>query len=212
MVRNSADHGIESAAERLAAGKPETGTIRLNAFHEGGTITIEISDDGRGLDFAAIRRKAVERNVASEAEVERMSEAQVAKFIFHPGFSTAKAVTAVSGRGVGMDVVKTNIELIGGTIEIRSEQGRGTVFTIKIPLTLAIVAALIVSARDQRFAIPQVAVLELVRVKPGSDHTIERINGTPVLRLRDRLLPIVPISKVLGLPGAEAEATRASWW
>ncbi len=205
MIRNSADHGIETPLERKAAGKPDRGTIRLNAYHEGGTITIEISDDGRGLDFAAIRRKAVERNVASEAEVERMSEAQVAKFIFHPGFSTAKAVTAVSGRGVGMDVVKTNIELIGGTIEIRSEPGRGTVFTIKIPLTLAIVAALIVSARDQRFAIPQVAVLELVRVKPGSDHTIERINGTPVLRLRDRLLPIVPISKVLGLPGAEAE-------
>ncbi len=205
MIRNSADHGIETPLERKAAGKPDRGTIRLNAYHEGGTITIEISDDGRGLDFAAIRRKAVERNVASEAEVERMSEAQVAKFIFHPGFSTAAAVTSVSGRGVGMDVVKTNIELIGGTIEIRSEPGRGTVFTIKIPLTLAIVAALIVSARDQRFAIPQVAVLELVRVKPGSDHTIERINGTPVLRLRDRLLPIVPISKVLGLPGAEAE-------
>ena len=206
MIRNSADHGIETGPERKAAGKPERGTIRLNAYHEGGTITIEISDDGRGLDFGAIRRKATERGLASEAEVERMSEAQVAKFIFHPGFSTAKAVTAVSGRGVGMDVVKTNIELIGGTIEIRSEPGRGTTFTIKIPLTLAIVAALIVSARDQRFAIPQVAVLELVRVKPGSDHSIERINGTPVLRLRDRLLPIVPISKVLGLPGAEAEA------
>ena len=112
----------------------------------------------------------------------------------------------MSGRGVGMDVVKTNIELIGGTVDIHSEQGQGTTFTIKIPLTLAIVAALIVSARDQRFAIPQVAVLELVRVKPGSDHAIERINGTPVLRLRDRLLPIVPISKVLGLPGAEADA------
>jgi len=206
MIRNSADHGIETPLERKSAGKPERGTIRLNAYHEGGTITIEITDDGRGLDFGAIRRKAVERGVASEAEIERMSEAQVAKFIFHPGFSTAKAITAVSGRGVGMDVVKTNIELIGGTIEIRSEPGRGTTFTIKIPLTLAIVAALIVSARDQRFAIPQVAVLELVRVKPGSDHTIERINGTPVLRLRDRLLPIVPISKVLGLSGADSEA------
>jgi two-component system, chemotaxis family, sensor kinase CheA len=206
MVRNSADHGIEKPIERRAVGKPERGTIRLNAYHEGGTITIEISDDGKGLDYAAIRRKAVERGIASEAEVERMSDAQIGKFIFHPGFSTAQAVTAVSGRGVGMDVVKTNIELIGGTVEIRSEPGKGTIFTIKIPLTLAIVAALIVSARDQRFAIPQVAVLELVRIKPGSDHSIERINGTPVLRLRDRLLPIVPISKVLGLPGAEAEA------
>jgi two-component system, chemotaxis family, sensor kinase CheA len=206
MVRNSADHGIETALERKALGKPERGTIRLNAYHEGGTITIEIADDGRGLDLNAIRRKAVERGVASETDIERMSDAQVAKFIFHPGFSTAKQVTAVSGRGVGMDVVKTNIELIGGTIDIRSEQGRGTTFTIKIPLTLAIVAALIVSARDQRFAIPQVAVRELVRVKPGAEHAIERINGTPVLRLRDRLLPIVPISTVLGLPGAAAEA------
>jgi two-component system chemotaxis sensor kinase CheA len=206
MVRNSADHGIETPLERKAAGKPDRGTIRLNAYHEGGTITIEISDDGKGLDYAAIRKKALERGVTTEVELERMSDAQIAKFIFHPGFSTAKAITAVSGRGVGMDVVKTNIELIGGTIEIRSEEGRGTTFTIKIPLTLAIVAALIVSARDQRFAIPQVAVLELVRVKPGSDHAIERINGTPVLRLRDRLLPIVPISKVLGLAGAEAEA------
>ncbi len=204
MIRNSADHGIESPEARRAAGKPERGVIRLNAYHEGGTITIEITDDGRGLNYEAISRKIIERGLASEAEVERMSEAQIAKYIFHAGFSTAAAVTAVSGRGVGMDVVKTNIELIGGTIEIRSEQGKGTAFTIKIPLTLAIVAALIVSASDQRFAIPQVAVLELVRVKNGSDHTIERINGSPVLRLRDRLLPIVPISKVLGLDGAEA--------
>ena len=204
MVRNSADHGIETPLERKAAGKPERGTIRLNAYHEGGTITIEIADDGRGLDYAAIRRKAVERGLASEVDVERMSEAQIAKFIFHPGFSTAKAVTSVSGRGVGMDVVKTNIELIGGTVEIRADQGRGTTFTIKIPLTLAIVAALIVSSKDQRFAIPQVAVLELVRVTPNSEHSIERINGTPVLRLRDRLLPIVPLSKVLGLSGDEA--------
>ncbi|GJE00226.1 hybrid sensor histidine kinase/response regulator [Methylobacterium isbiliense] len=199
MVRNSADHGIESGPERKAAGKPEKGTIRLNAFHEGGTITIEIADDGKGLDLATIRRKAVERGIASEAEVERMSDAQVAKFIFHAGFSTAKAITSVSGRGVGMDVVKTNIELIGGTVDIRTQLGQGTTFTIKIPLTLAIVAALIVSARDHRFAIPQVSVLELVRVQPGSDHTVERINGSPVLRLRDRLLPIVPIAGMLGL-------------
>jgi two-component system chemotaxis sensor kinase CheA len=206
MIRNSADHGIETPLERRAAGKPEKGLIRLNAYHEGGTITIEIADDGRGLDFSAIRRKARERGLASEAELERMGDAQVAKFIFHPGFSTAKAVTSVSGRGVGMDVVKTNIELIGGTVDIASELGRGTTFTIKIPLTLAIVAALIVSVEGQRFAIPQVAVLELVRVRPGSDHAVERINGTPVLRLRERLLPIVPIARVLGLPGAEASS------
>jgi two-component system chemotaxis sensor kinase CheA len=203
MVRNSADHGIETPTERKTAGKPEKGTIRLNAYHEGGSITIEIADDGKGLNFAAIRKKAVERGIASDAEVERMSDAQVAKFIFHPGFSTAAKVTSVSGRGVGMDVVKTNIELIGGTVDIRSEQGRGTTFTIKIPLTLAIVAALIVSSKDQRFAIPQVAVSELVRVSPSSEHSIERINGTPILRLRDRLLPIVPLSKVMGLSGNE---------
>jgi len=203
MVRNSADHGIESPAERRAAGKPEKGVIRLNAYHEGGSITIEISDDGKGLNYAAIRRKAVERGIINEAELERMSDAQVAKFIFHPGFSTASTVTSVSGRGVGMDVVKTNIELIGGTVDIRSEQGRGTTFTIKIPLTLAIVAALIVSSKDQRFAIPQVAVSELVRVSPSSDHAIERINGTPILRLRERLLPIVPLSKVMHLSSDE---------
>jgi two-component system chemotaxis sensor kinase CheA len=207
MVRNSADHGIESGAERKSSGKPEKGTIRLNAFHEGGTITIEIADDGKGLDLSAIRRKAVERGVATEAEVERMTDAQVAKFIFHAGFSTAKAVTSVSGRGVGMDVVKTNIELIGGTIDIQTELGRGTTFTIKIPLTLAIVAALIVSAREQRFAIPQVSVLELVRVQPGTDHAVERINGSPVLRLRDRLLPIVPVAAMLGLDAADAPAS-----
>ncbi|MFH6782513.1 MULTISPECIES: hybrid sensor histidine kinase/response regulator [Methylobacterium] len=207
MVRNSADHGIESGTERKSAGKPEKGTIRLNAFHEGGTITIEIADDGKGLDLQAIRRKAVERGVATEAEVERMTDAQVAKFIFHAGFSTAKAITSVSGRGVGMDVVKTNIELIGGTIDIQTQLGRGTTFTIKIPLTLAIVAALIVSAREHRFAIPQVSVLELVRVQPGTDHTVERINGSPVLRLRDRLLPIVPVAGMLGLDAADAPAS-----
>ncbi|KAB0264298.1 hybrid sensor histidine kinase/response regulator [Microvirga brassicacearum] len=202
MVRNSADHGIETPRERKASGKPEKGTIRLNAYHEGGSITIEITDDGKGLSFDAIRRKAVERNVATESEVERMSDAQVAKFIFHPGFSTAQAITSVSGRGVGMDVVKTNIELIGGTVDIRSETGKGTTFTIKIPLTLAIVAALIVASKDQRFAIPQIAVQELVRVMPGSEQAVERIDGTPVLRLRDRLLPIVPLSKVMGLADA----------
>lgn len=198
MVRNSADHGIEGAADRKAAGKPARGTIRLSAYHEGGTITIEIADDGKGLDLAAIRRKAVERKVASQAEVERMTDAQVAKFIFHPGFSTAAAVTSVSGRGVGMDVVKTNIELIGGVIDINTQLGRGTTFTIKIPLTLAIIAALIVKAGDLRYAVPQVAVLELVRVDKSTAQQVERINGSPVLRLRERLLPIVTLTGVLG--------------
>jgi two-component system chemotaxis sensor kinase CheA len=198
MVRNSADHGIESAAERKAAGKPVKGTIRLSAFHEGGTITIEIADDGKGLDLVAIRKKAVERNVATQAEIDKMTDAQVAKFIFHPGFSTAKAITSVSGRGVGMDVVKTNIDVIGGIIDINTQLGRGTTFTIKIPLTLAIIAALIVKAGEQRYAVPQVAVLELVRVDKATAQTVERINGSPVLRLRERLLPIVTLTGVLG--------------
>lgn len=207
MVRNSADHGLESTAQRVAAGKPARGNIRLSAFHEGGTITIEIADDGKGLDLAAIRRKAVERNLAAQADVDRMTDAQVAKFIFHAGFSTAAAVTSVSGRGVGMDVVKTNIETIGGVIDIATQAGKGTVFTIKIPLTLAIVAALIVRAGENRFALPQVAVLELVRV--GADaQPIEHINGSPVLRLRERLLPIVSLT---GLLGAEAAAETSGF-
>ena len=205
MVRNSADHGLESTAQRVAAGKPARGTIRLSAFHEGGTITIEIADDGKGLDLAAIRRKAVERGLASQADVDRMTDAQAAKFIFHAGFSTAAAVTSVSGRGVGMDVVKTNIETIGGVIDIATQAGRGTVFTIKIPLTLAIVAALIVRAGENRFALPQVAVLELVRVGANAQ-PVEHINGSPVLRLRERLLPIVSLSGLLGADTV-AEAT-----
>ncbi|SEG63289.1 two-component system, chemotaxis family, sensor kinase CheA [Methylobacterium sp. 190mf] len=206
MVRNSADHGLESTAERVAAGKPARGTIRLAAYHEGGTITIEIADDGKGLNLAAIRKKAAERGLASQADIERMTDAQVAKFIFHAGFSTAAAVTSVSGRGVGMDVVKTNIETIGGLIDIATTAGRGTTFTIKIPLTLAIVAALIVRAGEHRFALPQVAVLELVRVDAGAQR-VEHINGAPVLRLRERLLPIVSLTGLLGQssPGAETD-------
>ncbi|MEE7455364.1 hybrid sensor histidine kinase/response regulator [Methylorubrum populi] len=201
MVRNSADHGIESTNERIKAGKPARGSIRLSAYHEGGTITIEIADDGKGLDLAAIRKKAIERNFAPAADIERMTDAQVAKFIFHAGFSTAKAITSVSGRGVGMDVVKTNIETIGGVVDIATELGRGTTFTIKIPLTLAIVSALIVKANEQRYAVPQIAVLELVRVDPKNDNkstnTIERIHGAPVLRLRERLLPIVTLDGLM---------------
>ncbi len=210
MVRNSADHGLESTAERVAAGKPARGTIRLAAYHEGGTITIEIADDGKGLNLAAIRKKAVERGLASQADVDRMTDAQVAKFIFDAGFSTAAAVTSVSGRGVGMDVVKTNIETIGGLIDIATTAGRGTTFTIKIPLTLAIVAALIVRAGEHRFALPQVAVLELVRVDAGAQR-VERINGAPVLRLRERLLPIVSLTDLLGQSAAGAETEQAGF-
>ncbi len=173
-------------------------------------MTVEIADDGRGLDLAAIRRKAVERGLASQVEVERMTDAQAAKFIFHAGFSTAAAVTSVSGRGVGMDVVKTNIETIGGVIDIATRPGLGTTFTVKIPLTLAIVAALIVRAGESRFALPQVAVLELVRVGADEGSRIERINGAPVLRLRDSLLPVVPLSASSGW--TPRRRPTASWW
>lgn len=199
MVRNSADHGLETTAERIRAGKPETGTVSLSAYHEGGHILIEIADDGQGLNAERIRAKVIENGLATPAELEKMSEAQIHKFIFNAGFSTAAKVTNVSGRGVGMDVVRTNIELIGGTVDVKSEQGHGSVFTIKIPLTLAIVSALIVESCGQRFAIPQLSVVELVRTHENSDHRIEKINDTPVLRLRNKLLPLITLGKLLGL-------------
>jgi two-component system chemotaxis sensor kinase CheA len=201
MVRNSGDHGLEGPADRRAAGKPETGRILLNAYHQGGHIIIEIGDDGRGLPVEKIRAKVLAQGLTTEAELAQMSEHDVLRFIFRPGFSTAQQITSVSGRGVGMDVVKTNIERIGGTIELRSKEGRGTTFTIKIPLTLAIVSALIVQAGGERFAIPQIGVVELVRV--GDEHEgntrIEMIKDAPVLRLRDRLLPLVSLSSLLRL-------------
>jgi len=201
MVRNCADHAIESPAERRAAGKAEHGTIRLAAYHEGGSVTIAVADDGRGLDVERIRRKALQQGLAAEAEIERMTDAQVGRFIFHPGFSTADNVTAISGRGVGMDVVKVNVDAVGGVIDVASKSGQGTTITIKIPLTLAIVAALIVIVGDQRFAIPQIVVRELVRVKADADHRIEEINGAPILRLRGRLLPIISLSALMGTEG-----------
>jgi two-component system, chemotaxis family, sensor kinase CheA len=203
MVRNSADHGLEGTAERVKAGKPETGRVVLNAYHEGGHIVIQITDDGRGLNLKRIREKAVAKGLAGEAEVAAMSDAQVAQFIFKAGFSTAAQVTSVSGRGVGMDVVRTNIEKIGGTIDLKTKEGKGTSFTIKIPLTLAIVSALIVECKGERFAIPQISVVELVRASNDSEHKIETINRTPVLRLRNRLLPLVHLSRVLKLDGGE---------
>jgi two-component system chemotaxis sensor kinase CheA len=197
MVRNSADHGLETPTERRALGKPEKGTIRLSAYHEGGHIIIEIADDGRGLNTAKIKAKAIANGLVSEAQAEKLSEAQIHKFIFAPGFSTAASVTSVSGRGVGMDVVRTNIDQIGGTIEVKSTPGEGSSFTIKIPLTLAIVSALIVEAAGDRFAIPQLAVVELVRAQSNSEHKIERIKDAPVLRLRDKLLPLIHLKKLL---------------
>ena len=202
MVRNAADHGLEGPEERAAAGKADTGTITLNAYHEGGHIIIEIADDGRGLDVEKIKAKALANGLTSEAEIANLSEQQILQFVFKPGFSTAEKVTSVSGRGVGMDVVRANIEQIGGTVELNSRRGVGTGFTVKIPLTLAIVSALIVECGGERFAIPQISVLELVRAKNADDaNGIEHINGTPILRLRDRLLPLVNLRGLLRLDG-----------
>ena len=199
MVRNSADHGLETTEERIRVGKPEEGNITLRAYHEGGHIIIEIADDGKGLNTEKIRQKVIESEFATEDELDQMSEQELHKLIFNAGLSTAKEVTSVSGRGVGMDVVRTNIELIGGTVDLKSVQGEGTVFMIKIPLTLAIVSALIVEASGQRFAIPQLSVIELVRAHKSGEHRIESINDTPLLRLRNQLMPIVYLRDILGL-------------
>ncbi|MBR0960395.1 hybrid sensor histidine kinase/response regulator [Bradyrhizobium japonicum] len=204
MVRNSADHGLETPAERLASGKGEQGTIRLSAYHEGGHIIICIADNGRGLNTEKIKAKALSSGLVTEAELEKMSEAQIHKFIFAPGFSTAAAITSVSGRGVGMDVVRTNIDQIGGTIDIKSVAGEGSSVTIKIPLTLAIVSALIVEAAGDRFAIPQLSVVELVRARANSEHRIERIKDTAVLRLRNKLLPLIHLKKLLKIDDGAA--------
>jgi two-component system chemotaxis sensor kinase CheA len=208
MVRNSADHGLETTTDRRRAGKAETGTIVLNAYHEGGHIIIEIADDGKGLNVQAIRRKAIANGLASDAEMDGLTDQQIMQFIFKPGFSTAEKVTSVSGRGVGMDVVRTNIERIGGTIELASTPGKGTKFTIKIPLTLAIVSALIVECATERFAIPQISVVELVRASARSENQVERIKDTPVLRLRNRLLPLVHLRELLQLDAPEGQAEK----
>ncbi len=208
MVRNSGDHGIEIPADRLAAGKPETGTITLNAFHEGGHIVIEISDDGKGLNTEKIKEKALAAGLISEIDLDNLSKQQIQQFVFNAGLSTAEKVTAVSGRGVGMDVVKTNIEKIGGTVELQSTEGVGTTFNIKIPLTLAIVSALIIESAGERFAIPQISVVELVLASANSEHKIESIHGTPVLRLRNRLLPLVSLQRSLNIESLEDEVER----
>lgn len=205
MVRNSADHGLEPTEERIALGKPANGQVKLAAFHEGGYIVIRISDNGRGLNTARIREKIVEKGLATRAEVDGMNDQQIHRYIFAPGFSTAAKVTNLSGRGVGMDVVRTNIEQIGGQIDLNSIAGQGTTFTIKIPLTLAIVSALIVGAGGQKFAVPQTSVMELVRTGTNAEHKIEKINDALVLRLRDKLLPLVQLGPTLQLEAATEE-------
>jgi two-component system chemotaxis sensor kinase CheA len=199
MVRNAADHGLETPEERLAAGKPRAGTITLSASHQGGYVIIRIADDGRGLDTRAIRRKAVEKGLLTEAEAEELPEAEAHRLIFAPGFSTAREVTSLSGRGVGMDVVRANIEEIGGHVDLTSTPGAGAVISLRIPLTLAIISALIVAAEGRRFAAPQAGVSEVVRVGARQDRRIEMVEGAMLLRLREALLPVISLSSALKL-------------
>ncbi len=211
MIRNAVDHGIESPEERVKAGKSETGIITLSAYHEGGHIIIKITDDGKGISIDRVKKKALESGLTTAKELEGMSERQIFQFIFKPGFSTAEKITSVSGRGVGMDVVLTNIENIGGTAEINSVAGKGSEFLIKLPLTLAIMPVLNVQCAGEAYAIPQIRVSEIVRAEiPKTKesnfkrdetklHKIEEINDKPVLRLRGKIIALVSLAEVLGL-------------
>ncbi|MBK8538285.1 MAG: chemotaxis protein CheA [Candidatus Competibacteraceae bacterium] len=200
LVRNAIDHGVEMPAARRAAGKPEEGCLLMRAYHEGGQVHIEISDDGAGLNPVKLRSKALEKGLITADRAAAMSEQDFRRMIFLAGFSTAEKITNISGRGVGMDVVKTNIERIGGVIDLESELGRGTTFKIRIPLTLAIVPALIITSGGERFAIPQVNLLELIRVNEEQRNTaIEYVHSNPVYRLRGKLLPIVHLNRELKL-------------
>ena len=203
IVRNAVDHGIEEPERRVAAGKPMEGVVLVRAYHEGGQVTIEVSDDGAGIDLETVKAKAVELASMTPEQATRLSERDVIDLLFLPGFSTADHVTTVSGRGVGMDVVRTNIERIGGSIDVISRSGAGTTFKIRIPLTLAIIPVLIATAADERFAIPQANLLELVGILPGS---IETLHDVPVFRLRDRLLPVVSLARALHLEGGAADS------
>ncbi|MGO8696223.1 MAG: chemotaxis protein CheA [Limisphaerales bacterium] len=211
LVRNAIDHGIETPAARRRAGKPEQGTLTLRAFHEGGQVNIEILDDGQGIDVAKVKEKAVQRSLVTPDQAARLTDREIFNFIFLPGFSTAEKVTNLSGRGVGMDVVKTNIEKIGGSVDVLSEPGQGTTLKIKIPLTLAIIPALIVTSGAERFAIPQVSLLELVRLEAEQARSgIEMLYGAPIYRLRGQLLPLAYLNRELKLNSPAGDAERLS--
>ncbi len=206
LVRNSVDHGIETPDRRRAAGKSETGTVRLRAFHQAGKVCIRIEDDGAGMDPVKLKTKAIEKGIITIEQAAMMTENESYRLIFAPGFSTAAQVTDVSGRGVGMDVVKTNIEQLGGTVDIESEVGKGSAVHITLPLTLAIVPSMIIGCSGERYAVPQANIVELVRVPEGEmQQRIGVVQGAEVLRLRGALLPLVRLDKTLGLRSADAE-------
>ncbi len=203
LVRNACDHGVEAPEVRARAGKPVQGRLTLRAYHEGGQVNIEINDDGAGIDVARVKQKAIEKGLLRPELAAKLSDRESFSLVFQPGFSTAQTVTNVSGRGVGMDVVKSNIEKIGGTVDVLSRIGEGTTVKLKIPLTLAIIPGLVISSGGERFVIPQVSLLELVRLDgDSSEKRIERVNGTPVYRRRGSLLPVAYLNRVLDLDSA----------
>jgi two-component system chemotaxis sensor kinase CheA len=209
LVRNAVDHGLERPDQRLAAGKPAEGVVRLRAFHEGGQVNIEISDDGRGIDVRSVRDKAIENGLISADEAARRSDRDLLHLIFVPGLSTAATVSNISGRGVGMDVVRTAIEGIGGSVDVQSALGVGTVFKVKIPLTLAIIPALIVRCGSERYAIPQVSLIELIRLERlEAENGIEWVHDVPVHRLRGQLLPLVRLDELFDTPVTEGGDTN----
>ncbi len=210
MIRNSVDHAIESPEDRVKAGKAETGIINLRASHEGGLVIIEIEDDGRGIDALMIKEKAISKGLISEDEAKRMSEKELVNLIFHPGFSTVTEVSELSGRGVGMDVVKRSFEKLGSTIDLQSTPGKGTLFTVRLPLTLAILPSIIVTVGPNTFAIPQVDITEIVRIREKDlAQQLEYIEGQRVFRLRGKLLPVISLAKILEMREAKRTHDRA---
>jgi len=211
LVRNSVDHGIENPEGRKESGKSEEGNILIKSYHEGGQVTIEISDDGNGIDPEKILAKAVSKNVISKEKAETLTERQILNLIFTPGFSTAEQVTNISGRGVGMDVVKSNIEKIGGSVDVISEVGHGTSFKLKIPLTLAIVPALVIRSSGETFAIPQINLVELVRLEKEEEaKKIEKVHDSDFYRLRGELIPVFRLNSRLSLEGDSVEENKNS--
>ncbi|MCI7046618.1 MULTISPECIES: chemotaxis protein CheW [Helicobacter] len=206
LIRNACDHGVESKEERIAAGKKEQGTVELKAYNEGNHIVVEITDDGKGMDPVILKAKAVEKGIISEREADSMTDKEAYSLIFKAGFSTAKVVTNVSGRGVGMDVVKTNIEKLNGIIDVDSTYGEGTTLKLKIPLTLAIIQSLLVGVQEEYYAIPLASVIETVRISQDEIYTVE---NKSVLRLRNEVLPLVRLADIFGVDSVFDNAEQA---
>jgi two-component system chemotaxis sensor kinase CheA len=211
-VRNAVDHGIESPADRVLAGKSAEGCLRLKAFHQSGSVVIEIEDDGAGIPIERVLQKAIERNLVTAEDAAAMSEREALQLIFLPGFSTAAAVTTVSGRGVGMDVVRANVEKVGGSVEVESRRGLGTTLRLRVPLTLAIVPSLVVKSGGQAFALPQSTLVELVDIPEREfSQVVQRIGSSELYRLRERLLPMVWLDRLLGLQADNPDQSKGHY-